>query len=239
MSLISPDRVADVQEMLWQLEGRFGPVLPEVLDQVAVAHALVALDAEPTARDVQTAFAAAGVARPSAAYAAELSAKLRRRIRRRELADLLIDFRQYALGALGRDFGGRTRGREGELRNYLRTYLTPRGYVEAQAGKGNTDLLIPSVPAIIETKVWSDMDAYEAGLDQLSRYIRTEGPKEAYMVVFGDRVPLPAIISHPDEAIAARPRLSGLEVPVIVVPFETDYPSRAAAMEQRRSRSAG
>lgn len=222
--------------MLWKLEQTFGPVVPEVIDQVAVAHALVALGPEPKAQDVRSAFAKAGVQRPSAKYAEEMSAMLGRCIKRQDLLDLILEFRQYAMGALSRRFGGKTSGREGELRDYLRTYLTPRGYAEAEAGRGNTDILIPSIPAIIETKVWESLDVYESGLEQLRRYIHTERPKAAYMVMFADRYPPPSIAIDHERAIADEPVLSGLKVPVVVVPFEVDSPSKARATGKRRAR---
>ena len=162
---------------------------------------------------------------------------LARRVRRRGLEDLIVDFRQHALAKLSRRFGGKTKGREDELRDYLLTYLVPRGYAEAHAGKGRTDILIPSNPAIIECKVWDDLAYHEAGIEQLSRYIHTEKPKEAYMVVFGDREPLPSIVASHEQAVADRPVLSGLTAPVIVVPFEVDYPRKALAAEKRRAKS--
>jgi hypothetical protein len=235
MSTTSPDRVADAQEMVWKLEAKFGPVLADVIDQVAVSHRLAAIEV-PTAKAVRVAFAEAGIKRPSAAYSAELAAMLGRRITRRGLEDLILDFRQHALAKLSRRFGGKTKGREDELRDYLLTYLVPRGYAEAHAGRGRTDILIPSIPAIIECKVWDDLPDHEAGREQLSRYIHTDKPKEAYMVVFGDREPLPSIVASHEQAVADRPVLSGLHAPVFVVPFEVDYPRDALAAEKRRAR---
>ena len=236
MSPTSPDRVADAQEMLWQLEAKYGPVLSKVLDQVAVAHQVAAVEV-PTAAAVRQAFESAGVRRPSAAYAAELAEMLARRVKRRDLLDLILDFRQYSIGALSRRFGSKTKGREDDLRDYLRTYLVPRGYAEAEAGRGNTDILIPSIPAIIETKVWEAVQAYENALEQLRRYIHTEKPREAYLLVFGDREPLPSIVADHEQAIAGRPALSGLNVPVVVIPFEVDYPSKARAAATKRTKS--
>ena len=118
MSTTSPERVADAQEMVWKLEAKYGPVLADVIDQVAVSHRLAAIEV-PTAKAVRDAFAAAGVKRPSGAYSTELAGMLARRVRRRGLEDLIVDFRQHALAKLSRRFGGKTKGREDELRDYL------------------------------------------------------------------------------------------------------------------------
>jgi hypothetical protein len=57
------------------------------------------------------------------------------------------------------------------------------------------------------------------------------------MVVFGDRVPLPPIVPDHRTAIAEERALAHLVVPVMVVPFEVDQPSKAAANERRRKRA--
>jgi hypothetical protein len=231
----STDSVSDLVEVLWKVESDYGPVLEEAADRVAVARALARAGAIDQAA-VERAFEAAGRRPPRRAYVSAVVRQAARVVARKSLLDLILDFRQHALGALSRRFGGKRKGREDELRDYLLTYLTPRGYTEAEAGKGNTDILIPSIPAIIECKVWDDEEYHELGLEQLRRYIHTERPKEAYMVVFGDRDPLPSIVVDHDQAIAGRPVLSGLAVPVVVVPFEVDYPSKARANEKRRAK---
>jgi hypothetical protein len=234
----STDRVASFVEVLWKVESDYGPALDDADDRVSVARALAETAGPVVDRaTVERAFEIAGCRRPRPAYVSAVVRRAARAVPARSLLDLILDFRQYSIGALSRRFGGKTKGREDELRDYLRTYVVPRGYAEAEAGKGNTDILIPSIPAIIEAKVWDDLTYHESGLEQLRRYIHTEKPKEAYMVVFGDRDPLPSIIVDHEQAVAGRPILSGLAVPVIVVPFEVDYPSKARAAEKRRAKN--
>ena len=55
------------------------------------------------------------------------------------------------------------------------------------------------------------------------------------MVVFADRVPLPPIVSDHRQATAETRELEGLVVPVFVVQFEVDQPSRAASNARRRN----
>jgi hypothetical protein len=149
----------------------------------------------------------------------------------------LLDFRRDAIRSLSREFGAKTQGREGALRNHLLMFLPPRGYAEAHTGRGQTDILIPSpAEALIETKVWTNEREYQDGVDELGRYIHTEQPRQAYMVVFGDRDPLPSIITDVRQPRAADEHIEGLTVPVVVVPFEVDAPSKAAAQQRRRER---
>lgn len=235
--MTSTDRADGFVEVLWKVESDYGPALDDADDRVSVARALAETAGAVVDRAaVERAFDLAGCQRPRREYVSAVVRQAARGVPARSLVDLILDFRQYSIGALSRRFGGKTKGREDELRDYLRTYVVPRGYSEAEAGKGNTDILIPSIPAIIECKVWDDLEYHENGLEQLRRYIHTEKPKEAYMVVFGDRDPLPSIIKDHEQAIADRPVLSGLAVLVIVVPFEVDYPSKARQLERKRSR---
>jgi hypothetical protein len=153
---------------------------------------------------------------------------------------VLLDYRRFAIDALSAEFGGNTHGNEERLRNNLLTYLPKHGYVEARTGRGRTDIIVPAPEdALIEVKVWESRSYYEEGLEEVRRYINTRRPKQAYIVVFGDRDPRPPVIGDHTQAIAEEPELEGLVVPVIVVPFEVDAPSKARRMQRRRARVAG
>jgi hypothetical protein len=237
VSPTSSDWSPELSEALWEASGEFGVHL-KPSQQVAIARAVATRPREvATSDDVRDAFAANSLPRPSAAYAKAVLAAVRGVAPSKTLLDVLLDYRRHAIRSLSGEFGGKTQGREDSLRNNLLTWIKPRGYTEAHTGRGRTDILIP-VPddAIIETKVWTTERKYRDGVEELGRYIHTEQPKHAYMVVFGDRVPLPSIISDPRQASAPDEHLEGLTVPVVVVPFEVDAPSKAAENERRRKR---
>ncbi len=67
--------------------------------------------------------------------------------------------------------------------------------------------------------MWTSRSVYEDGLVELGRYVHPARPKQAAFVVFGERDPLPAIVSDHTQQIAEVPVLAGLRVPVVVVPF--------------------
>src|SRR5258708_7618207 len=229
----------ELMEALWEA-GEYSGRRLEVPEQVAVARELSGHErANVTTKEVAAAFDRLGLSAPSPTYAHAIAKRVRSLRPGPTLRDLLLDYRQFAIRELSGQFGGKTQGREEELRNNLLTFLPRRGYTEARSGRGRTDIVLPPPPSlrIIETKVWGGRRIYEDGLEELSRYINTERPLEAYMVVFGDRVPLPSIVSDYRQAVAEERVLEGLSVPVIVVPFEIDQPSKAAAKERRRSRN--
>lgn len=233
----STDWSAELSEALWEVGKDYGIRL-EVSQQVAVARTVATKTREAaTPDDLRAAFIANGLPGPSAAYAKAVLASVRGVASGQTLLDVLLDYRRFAIRSLSPQFGGKTQGDESALRNNLLTWIQPRGYTEAHTGRGRTDILIPaSGDAIIETKVWTTELKYRDGLEELGRYIHTEQPKQAYMVVFGDREPLPSIISDYREERAADERLEGLTVPVVVVAFEVDAPSKAAENRRRRER---
>lgn len=230
------DRSQEVSEAIWELEAQFGLEL-SVADQASIARVLgVVPVGSLTIAAVAAAFRSVGLAPPSQRYAKALIARVDSLAPRPSLLDALLGYRKFAIHALSGQFGGKTTGREEELRNNLLTYLPTHGYTEARTGRGRTDILIPTPKQVIEVKVWTTNLMYEDGLVELGRYIQTEEPEAAYVVVFGDRVPLPSIIDDYRQPTARERQIENLSVPVVVVAFEVDQPSKAAAYERRRAR---
>lgn len=222
---------------MWELDRRFGLGL-SVPDQVSIANDLGRLGtADLTSVAVGQAFRARGLKAPPRRYADALLARVGVLAPRASLLDVLLAYRRRAIRDLSGQFGGRIAAREDELRNNLLTYLPERGYTEARTGRGRTDILLPKPTRIIEVKVWDSIRVYEDGLVELERYIETEGAEAAYVVVFGDRVPLPSIVPDHLTALAEERTLGGIAVPVVVVPFEVDQPSKAGANARRRARA--
>jgi hypothetical protein len=227
----------DLIEALWEAGERVGRRL-SVSDQVAVARELARQPPRDlTARDINDIFTRLELIPPSEAYGRAVLSRVKNLRPTISLGQVLIDYRQFAIRSLSGQFGGRTTGQEESLRNNVLTYLPRRGYTEARTGKGRSDILVPPPQdAIIEVKIWAGVPAYEDGLVELGRYIHTERPSQAHMVVFGDREPLPSIVRNHRQAIAEERHLEGLVVPVVVVPFEVDQPSKAAGQARRRER---
>ena len=79
----------------------------------------------------------------------------------------------------------------------------------------------------------------EANVDDRGEIVVGEAVEEeaAFMVVFGDRNPLPAIAKSHREPFGDPLELEDLKVPVIVVPFEGVAPSKALREKKARTRS--
>lgn len=231
--MTSPDWTAEAQEALWEVSQQHGLRLG-VSDQVAVARALVRKEVTAASPDdVKRAFTEAGLKEPSTAFAKGVLARVKGVRAKPSLLNVLLDFRRDAIRNLSRQYGGKPKP-EDPLRNHLLMYLPERGYAEARTGKGQTDILLPPPDdAIIETKVWTTLAVFEAGMTELRRYIETEHPNQAFMVVFGDREPLPSISEDPHQEIAEERHLEGLVVPVLVVPFEVEPPSKVGRSKGR------
>lgn len=236
-SMSSVDWVSDAQEILWAAGKQYGQRL-DATDQVAVARQLAQDRPEAvTVGHVGKAFSAARLPDPPAGLAREVVARVQRLYPRPSLVDVLIAFRRESMRTLSRQYGGK-RKKEDDLRRSLLMFLPMRGYAEAHTGRGQTDILLPPPDdAVIETKVWTTELTFEDGMAELAEYIRTEQPKEAFMVVFCDREPLPKIAASDQQAIAEVRELAGLRVPVIVVPFEVEPPSGVGASRRKRNRA--
>ena len=208
-------------------------------DRAAIARELSRLPIEAlTATKVGEACRAHGVRRLPAGFAPAIATRARMLGGARTFLDVLLAFRRYAIDALSAELGaGKTKGREESVRNDLRTYLTTHAEVEARTGRGETDLYVPQLDTVIEIKVWTNQSTFDAGVEELGRYIHTKRPRAAVMVVFGDRDPLPAVARSHTDPFGTPLRLEGLTVPVIVVPFEGVAPSKALQEKKARTRS--
>jgi hypothetical protein len=63
-------------------------------------------------------------------------------------------------------------------------------YMEVHNGRGRMDLMVLHNRSkyIVETKIWEGNKRYQAGKRQLAKYLKLEGMKEGYYVVFDHRV---------------------------------------------------
>lgn len=236
--MTSPEAPAEFVVALNDAGKRYG-VTVGVGDRVAIARRLARLPVGTLApSDVEAAFASHGLRRPPRGFADAVVRRISQLGGARTFEHVLVDYRRFAIDALSAEFGsGKSKAREESLRNNLRTYLTTHAEVEARTGRGNTDLYLPELDTVIEVKVWTNQSTFEAGIEELGRYIHTKRPKAAVMVVFGDRDPLPAVASSYTQPFGTSLRLYGLTVPMLVVLFEGVAPSKALQEKKARARS--
>ncbi|MYA71134.1 hypothetical protein F4009_08220 [Candidatus Poribacteria bacterium] len=80
-------------------------------------------------------------------------------------------------------------------------------HIEVQTGRGRMDLIITHNQRkyIVETKVWRGASRYQAGKKQLAAYLKLEGVREGYYVVFDHRVePEPRLETETVESVKIR-----------------------------------
>lgn len=96
-------------------------------------------------------------------------------------------------------------------------------HLEVPTGRGRADLIIAHKGRkyIVETKVWRNKRAYQAGKQQLAAYLKLEGETEGYYVVFDYR-------QNPEPRIETD-TLDGCTIRSYVIPVLQEIPSVVAS----------
>ena len=133
---------------------------------------------------------------------------------RLEIRELLDNFKDFIARAGFRILRVPDTPQEFVGQYLLYTYLdqfvrSVRGdmYLEVQTGRGRMDLIIlhNGEKYIVETKIWEGERRYQAGKKQLSAYLKLEGAREGYYVVFDHRAtPEPRVETEIFEGLAIR-----------------------------------
>ena len=95
-------------------------------------------------------------------------------------------------------------------------------FLEAQTGRGRIDLLIVynQQKYIVETKIWEGDRYYQAGKKQLAAYLKLEGARDGYYVVFDHR-------NNPTPRVETE-TVDGLTIRSYIIPVVQAQPSSAA-----------
>ena len=95
-------------------------------------------------------------------------------------------------------------------------------HLEVPTGRGRADLIIghKGRKYIVETKVWRNERAYQAGKQQLAAYLKLEGESEGYYVVFDHR-------QNPEPRIETD-TVNGHTIRCYVIPVLQEMPSVSA-----------
>ncbi len=92
-------------------------------------------------------------------------------------------------------------------------------HLEVPTGRGRADLIIGynAKKYIVETKVWRNEKAYQAGKHQLAAYLKLEGAEEGYYIVFDYR-------EKPNQLVETD-TIDGLTIHCYVIPVLQNRPS--------------
>ena len=101
-------------------------------------------------------------------------------------------------------------------------------YLEVPTGRGRADLVIShkGQTYIVETKVWRSERRYQTGKYQLAAYLKSEGAKEGYYIVFDYR-------QNPHSQIETE-TIEGYTIHSYVIPVLQARPSQSAEVLQPR-----
>ena len=93
-------------------------------------------------------------------------------------------------------------------------------YLEVQTGRGRMDLVVfhNAKKYIVETKIWEGQRRYEAAKKQLVAYLKSEGTKKGYYVVFDHR-------ANPEPRVETE-TIDGLTIRSYVIPVIQEAPSQ-------------
>jgi len=118
--------------------------------------------------------------------------------------EAMIDFKLFVEGTVYSAFAVTEHPREEIGRTLLQTYLTPRGFREAQMSGGNSDLVYPEFETIVETKIWHGQKKFKDGVLQLVSYLKAQGYCEGYYVIFDDTKTKNAIVAEYGECFGVK-----------------------------------
>jgi len=97
--------------------------------------------------------------------------------------DILKIFKQKMENGNARPFKKENTS-EDHLRCILNVYLDKETFCESCTSSGNSDIIIPSEKAVIETKLWRGIENYNAGLLELNDYLDKTGYSDGYFIIF-------------------------------------------------------
>ena len=92
-------------------------------------------------------------------------------------------------------------------------------FLEVQTGRGRMDLIIfhNGHKYIVETKIWEGKMRYDAGIKQLSAYLKSERVREGYYIVFDHR-------NEPEPRVEIE-TIEGISIRCYVIPVVQEVPS--------------
>ncbi len=92
-------------------------------------------------------------------------------------------------------------------------------HIEVPTGRGRMDIIIihNQQKYIVETKIWRGDGRYQAGKKQLAAYLRSEGVREGYYILFDHR-------QSPEPQLETE-TLEGLTIRSYVIPVIQEPPS--------------
>ncbi len=138
------------------------------------------------------------------------------------LTDALLEYKKRVENGNLKGFPKGTK--EDTLRSNLSIYLQYENFCEPRCGSGNSDIIIPSQKAIIETKIWNGVEYYNSGIPELKEYLTKQQYSKGYYIIYDYNMYLNNIIKGNGEFFEISDLLHNIYV--IFIRMNPPLPSR-------------
>lgn len=138
------------------------------------------------------------------------------------LLDSLLEYKKRMENGNLKGFPNGTK--EDTLRSNLSIYLQYENFCEPRCGSGNSDIVIPSQKAIIETKLWKGVEYYNSGLPELKEYLIRQQYPNGFYIIYDYNVSINDIINTHGEIFNIND--NAFTIQIIFIRMNLTTPSR-------------
>ena len=114
--------------------------------------------------------------------------------------------------------------KEDTLRSDLSNYIRFENFCEPRCGSGACDIIIPSQKCIVETKIWRGIEYYNSGIPELMEYLKCQGYKQGYYIIFDYNLSDNDIIKDNGEYFSKFE--DGIQIEIIFIRMKKMSPSK-------------
>jgi hypothetical protein len=125
---------------------------------------------------------------------------------------------------------------EDTLRCTLALSINDETFCEARTSNGNSDIIIPSMKIIIETKIWRGKENYMSGLSELNDYLEKSKYSEGYYIVFDYNQTINEVMKEKGEIFDEQ--LQNRMIHIIFIKMN-DIPPSKIYLESKKKKTAG
>lgn len=120
---------------------------------------------------------------------------------------------------------------EDTLRVALALFIQQESFLEARTSSGRSDIIIPSLKIVIETKVWKGQQYYNDGFPELEAYLLAMHYTEGYYVIF-DYSPNDNIVISTNGEVYDK-EYNSLQIHVIFIRMKKTAPSQIGKTDRK------
>lgn len=147
-------------------------------------------------------------------------------------SDSILEFKRRMENGLAKTKGFLNQD-EDTLRGALALFIQQESFLEARTSSGRSDLVIPSLKIIIETKIWKGEQYFNDGFPELESYLLAMHYIEGYYVIFDYNQNDNIVISANGEVFDHE--YNSLNIHVIFVRMNKTAPSQIGRVHRKET----